>query len=343
MRNLACGFWIFAGWLLLSPGLSASGGRPAGERGGAGAGEVRGVPLRRFAREQGFGRVVETEKGFELRGQVFTVRMEKGGRRVWLNEVMVWLNQPVAVRGGHWSFAEVDVEKVLLPVLRPEGVLGGVGHRVVVLDPGHGGEDAGARSGKGLAEKAVVLDVALRMRRHLSAAGYTVYLTRHADQFLPLEERARRAKAWKADVFVSVHANASTNAGAAGVETFVLSIPGEVSTNHSGEARPSVLAHAGNRFDGANAALGFALQRAMLGDAGVEDRGLRRARFSVLREAGAPAALVEVGFLSNAAEAERLGTAAVREQKAFRLAQGIDLYLREVRRAALRTEESRNP
>ncbi len=317
----------------------ASGGRPPPRDPGPHASEP-GTPLRTFARSFGFSRMNETERTFEMRGQVFTLRGEKGGRRVWVNDVMIWLNRPVAVRQGHWSFAEVDVEKTLRPILHPTRFLGGAGHQVVVLDPGHGGKDSGAVSAAGLTEKAVCLDISLRVRRHLSAAGYTVYLTRHQDQFLTLDERPRRAGAWNADVFVSIHANSSTNTSASGIETFVLALPGEVSTNHSTQAQPSQLAHPGNAFDEANMALGFALQRSMLAAAGAEDRGVRRARFSVLRDAPAPAALVEVGFLSHPAEAAQLAAAAHRERLAQSIAQGIDLYLREVRRAALHAAEA---
>lgn len=282
----------------------------------------------------------ESEGLFEMRGQVFTLRGEKGGRRIWLNDVMIWLNQPVQVRQGHWSFAESDLLKTLRPVLQPAPHLRGLGHQVIVLDPGHGGRDGGAVSAAGLTEKAVCLDISLRVRRHLSAAGHTVYLTRHLDQDLSLEERPRRAAAWHADVFVSIHANSSTNAGASGIETFVLAVPGEVSTNYSTQAQPSQIVHPGNGFDGANMALGFALQRSMLAATAAADRGVRRARFSVLRDAPAPAALVEVGFLSNPAEAALLATAAYRERLAQSIAQGIDLYFREVRRAVLLAESS---
>lgn len=322
----------------------ASGGRPGSRvpEPGPHAGES-GTPLRTFARVFGFQRFTETDRTFEMQGQVFTLRGEKGGRRIWVNDVVVWLNRPVAVRGGHWSFYDLDVERTLRPVLQPTSRLRGLGHRVVVLDPGHGGSDEGARSAAGQTEKELCLDLALRTRRLLTAAGHTVFLTRHDDRFLSLEERPRRAEAWNADVFVSIHANASSNLSASGIETFVLSLPGEVSTNHAGQAPPSQLAHPGNAFDAANMSLGFSLQRAMLAATGAEDRGVRRARFSVLRDAPAPSALVEVGFLSNPAEAARLADPAHRERLAQSIARGIDQYLREVRRAALLAAEFSQP
>ena len=319
---------------LCAPALQASGGRPARPAPPTDTGTGTHIPVRTFARTHGFQRIQETDKQLILSGQIHRLTVEKGGRRVYLNGVTLWLNQPVIVVNGHWSFSAVDVENTLAPIIQPGPGLRGRGARIIVIDPGHGGRDSGAVSATAIQEKAVALDIANRMRRQLVAQGHTVYLTRHADQYLDLEERARRAKTWNADVFVSVHANSSTNTDATGIETFILSIPGETSTNHT-NATPSQLTHEGNRHNAANMLLGYELQKTMLAATNAEDRGVRRARFTVLRDAPAPAALVEVGFLSNPAEAARLGTAAHRERLARALSLGIENYFTEVRRAEL--------
>lgn len=93
----------------------------------------------------------------------------------------------------------------------------------VVLDPGHGGKDPGAIGPGGVLEKDVVLGVARRLAAQLTEAGYDVLLTRDSDVFIPLPERTRRANAAKADLFVSIHANASPNRAASGIETYYLS------------------------------------------------------------------------------------------------------------------------
>lgn len=288
-----------------------------------------------FAAAHGFSRVAETEREIRLSGNVHTLVLEKNARRATLNNVQIWLSQPVVQVRRNWTLDADDVQNTLLPVIRPAPGLAGLRASIVVLDPGHGGSDPGAISPAGLREKDVVLDISLRARRHLQAAGHTVLLTRHQDQTLSLQERTRRARAWNADVFVSVHANQAANTAAQGIETFVLSLPGHPSTSQPADSTAPQLSREGNRHNAANMTLGYALQTALLSATGATDRGVRRARFTVLVDSPAPAALVEAGFLSNPAEAARLADPAHRELLARAIAHGIDNYLREVRRATL--------
>ncbi len=291
--------------------------------------------LRAFAKEHGFDRVEEMEDRLQLRGPRSTLVLFKDSRRAEMDGILLWLIEPMTQVKGTWSLSSLDVAKSLEPILRPAASLARQGHRLVVLDPGHGGKDGGAESAAGLLEKTLALDIANRVRKHLEAAGHTVRLTRPDDRYLGLAERAKLAKEWKADLFVSIHLNSVTRFDAAGVETFALSLPGHPSTNDPPGHVPSHLIHAGNRHDAANTALAFFLQKAMVKGNQVEDRGLRRARFQVLREAPCPAALVECGFLSNPREAGRLSVSYYREKMALSLAQGIDNYLREVKKAVL--------
>ena len=94
----------------------------------------------------------------------------------------------------------------------------------VVIDAGHGGDDEGAKGHGGLTEKELVLDVSRRVARGLEAAGIEVLLTRSDDTFVPLEERTSRANDARADLFVSIHANASRNRKPVGVETYFVSL-----------------------------------------------------------------------------------------------------------------------
>jgi N-acetylmuramoyl-L-alanine amidase len=91
---------------------------------------------------------------------------------------------------------------------------------IVVLDPGHGGHDHGARGERGLVEKDLVLDISLRAAEQLRSRGVSVLLTREEDRFVDLEERTQLANRAKADLFVSVHANSSSFRNARGPETF---------------------------------------------------------------------------------------------------------------------------
>lgn len=291
--------------------------------------------VKAFAKEYGFNRIEVTGKTVRLKGGLHELVLYKDSRRAVLNGSMLWLNQPMKVNRGLWTLDGEDVAKTLAPLVRPGEALGGLGHRVVVLDPGHGGGDGGALSPAGLKEKDVVLDIAKRVRAHLKTLGYTVYMTRFDDRFLTLGERPRRAAAWKADAFVSIHANSGAQT-AKGTETFVLALPGGHSTNHISARRAPAEVFDGNEHDEGNMALAFALHHALLGGNTLTDRGVRRARFAVLKDAPCPAALVEVGFLSHAEEGLELARAAHREQLAKSLAGGIDIYMRAVKNAALR-------
>ncbi len=189
------------------------------------------------------------------------------------------------------------------PKPAPEAVRDLAGYRVVI-DPGHGGKDPGAAAVSGLREKAVTLDVGLRTAALLRARGAEVRLTRGGDRFLPLEERAAIANRLRAHLFVSIHADSASRSSARGYSVYVAR---RASPRSLAAARAILAALAGNGFP---------------------NRGLRRADFRVLVRTTGPAVLVELGFLSNAAEAARLAAPTVRKSLAESLARGIARALR---------------
>ncbi|MCL2816770.1 MAG: peptidoglycan-binding protein, partial [Clostridiales bacterium] len=149
---------------------------------------------------------------------------------------------------------------------------------VIVLDPGHGGSDPGAVNGARM-EKNDNLNMALAVRRNLQAQGQRVVMTRSTDVYVPLLERSTISNRNGASIFVSLHRNAFANPAASGVETYV-----QVS------APSTTVAKAQNVH---NEIVGAGVQ---------SDRGVKRGDFSVLRNTRAPAMLVELGFISNAAD-----------------------------------------
>lgn len=202
----------------------------------------------------------------------------------------------------------------------------------VVIDAGHGGEDHGARSPGGLAEKEIVLDVSRRLAARLRAQGLSVKLTRQDDRFVPLETRTSLANAAGADLFISVHANSAGTARPKGVETYFVSL--DASDAGAGRlARRENSAFAGEpslavAADPLAALLGdlvvtehvhesseFAklVQGELAGLGGGDVRGVKQAPFVVLMGVEMPAALVEIGFLSNAEDAGELRSARHRE------------------------------
>ena len=276
-----------------------------------------------LAVEGPYGRALAlTGKGQRL---VFTT----SGREVMANGVMVWLHEPLAPYKGHWYVRAADVRKIIDPLLRPSRHLASSGYRVVVLDPGHGGQDTGTKGARSVEEKRVVLDLARRVRTQLVKAGYRVYLTRESDRFIELDERTRKARAWGADLFVSIHLNSAASAVPNGTETYALAAGGYASTS-GGTTSP---VQPGNRYDAPNTLLSYYVHKALCTRIVEGDRGLKRARFMVLKTAPCPATLVECAFLSNPREEERMLDDAFRENVAQGIAKGIQDYLSAVKRA----------
>jgi N-acetylmuramoyl-L-alanine amidase len=242
------------------------------------------------------------------------------GMRLWLNDAM--LNGSSHLEPRHLSAA--DLQGVLEPILRMTDTIGTNVPTIVVLDPGHGDEDAGAVGINGLLEKRVVYDVAVRTARKLQRSGIRAVLSRHRDEFISLDDRAARAKRAGAGLFISIHANSTSKASVDGIETFVMPAAGYPSTSSSD---PIETRYAGNDHDPRNTALGVLLQRGLLSTTKATDRGVKRARFYVLRAAPCPAALVECGFLSNRREAQLMEGTVYRDKLAEGIARGIVTYI----------------
>ncbi len=256
-------------------------------------------------------------------------------RRAFVGPVMVWLHMPIRETRGRWGMARIDLLRTLDPILRPREYLATNTCSLVVIDPGHGGKDSGALGPAGLQEKDVALDIARKVRHRLAQDGIAVKLTRDNDRFIELGDRARLAREWKGDVFVSIHLNAAGNTGAQGVETYVLPSAGYPSTADEKLVRDSRPAELGNAHDDANIILGYFMHRGLLQQTGAEDRGLRRARFKVLRESGCPAVLLECGFLSNEREEALFEGEEYRDRVADGIARGLRDYARAIERAKL--------
>ncbi len=292
------------------------------------------VSLQTVSRLHGFQSLSVRGKSAVLLTRFHSLELERDSRRAVFDGVIVWLNAPVSRSWGRLVMAREDLDTTVIPLVNPRLALGAAGFRTVALDAGHGGEDRGASmAGRGVAEKALTLEVVLAVRDILARCQVPVRLIRDTDRAVSLEERPRLAARMKADLLVSVHFNAAASTRPSGIETYILPPAGFPSTSDPGTRPRERGAVPGNRHDAANTALGFTLQQSLRKYTRAEDRGLRRARFVVLRDAPCPAALVECGFMSNPAEQAKLATAAYRRQIARGLAEGILAYLRAVQRA----------
>ncbi len=197
---------------------------------------------------------------------------------------------------------------------------------VIVLDPGHGGQDAGTGSVlPGKFEKDFTLDWALRLRDLLVARGWQVKLTRTNDCDLAIPARVAFADRVKADLFISLHFNsAGPKRAEAGLETYCLTPAGLPSNLTRGYYDDLKVAFPNNSFDEQNLRLALALHRELLVVSRTVDRGVRRARFlGVLRSQQRPAVLIEGGYLSNLPEARMIATAAYRQKLADGLAKAL--------------------
>jgi N-acetylmuramoyl-L-alanine amidase len=268
----------------------------------------------------------------QLKNKWHTLEFETNSRRCWINGTLVWLNNPVRKIGRQWALENPDFQKTVDPSVRPYAFLKNAGSRVVVLDPGHGGSDKGATSPRKIYEKLLTKNIANRVRNLLQARGFTVYLTREDDRNLSLSERTKIAARRNADVFVSLHAD-SAGKTAEGAGTFVLSLPKEYSTHSYGKGTASTTTHPGNTFDLANQALGVRIQQHLIKNTGQNDRGVKRARFQVLREAPCPAALVEMAFITNPKEEQFVLSKSGQDKLARGITDGIAAYLYDVNRA----------
>jgi N-acetylmuramoyl-L-alanine amidase len=213
----------------------------------------------------------------------------------------------------------------------------------VVIDPGHGGHDPGAKT-KGLTEADLVLDVALRLEQLLSKQdGFEVVLTRRVDTFVPLEERTAIANREGADLFLSIHANASTNGAARGVETYFLNLTANpdaemvaarenAASSRSMSQLPDIVKAIAlnNKIQESRdfasmiqSSLHSQLQKA---DSSVRNLGVKQAPFMVLLGATMPSVLAEISFITNREDAAMLKTEKYRQRIAEALYAGVVRY-----------------
>jgi len=223
--------------------------------------------------------------------------------------------------------------------------------RRIVIDPGHGGHDPGAIGPDGLHEKDVVLDIALRVRKILAAdPANEVFMTRDSDVFIPLEERTAIANRKKADLFVSIHANASPRRQTRGIETYLLNWTDDEEANRVAARENQIslkqmkamnrkmdivdviksdLLRENKRDESIK--LANYIQRRMVSgladERGEHDLGVKQALFYVLFGARMPSVLVEVSFISNSEEEHLLSQDSYRTKIAKAIAEGLDTYI----------------
>ena len=271
------------------------------------------------------GNVDSTGKTVVLNNGRNQLQVTLDSREAIVNGVRNWLCFPVIAKDDKFLVSRIDLAKTIEPQLRPQMVQAKGKVQTIVLDPGHGGFDKGARNNFGT-EKDFALDVARRLRPMLQKKGFKVILTRENDVFIPLHMRARIANATKDSILVSLHFNGASNREASGLEIFSLTPRGAPSTDDNALALRFVHMQAGSPVDAQSFALSSTVFHSMLGHLPEVDRGIKRARFAVLRLTKIPSILVEGGFMTEPENSKRVADPAWREKLAESLAVGIESY-----------------
>ncbi len=248
-----------------------------------------------------------------------------------------------------------NIEKTVVPPKPDPEREASVMRRKIVIDPGHGGHDSGAVGPTGLFEKDVVLDIALRIRGIIKKEypAYEVILTRDSDVFIPLPQRAKIANKSEADFFLSIHANASPNRKARGIETYLLNWTNDeealkVAARENAislqkmkqvQSELGVILASLDRDRKRDGSLNLAgnIQRSLVSSIKsrypkVADLGVKQALFYVLVDAQMPSALAEVSFISNPEEEKLLSDGAYKQKIAESLVDGINAYFASERR-----------
>ena len=230
----------------------------------------------------------------------------------------------------------------------------GLGVTRIVIDPGHGGHDPGAR-GNGISEAALVLDVATRLEELLKKENVEVVLTRRTNAYVALEERTALANRSDADLFLSIHANASTVPGARGIETYFLNFAPNpeaeaiAARENAGSSKsmrhlPDIVQAIAlnNKIDEsrdfATIVQSTLFQRLRKTNRTIRNLGVKQAPFMVLVGATMPSVLAEISFMSNSAEAALLKTDAYKQHIAEALLAGIMRYQNSLKKGSPRAE-----
>jgi N-acetylmuramoyl-L-alanine amidase len=284
------------------------------------------VTLRSFCEFYGFGYQAPSgnDRFVSRNAAGHTVSMKIGSPDLYLDGVHYVMSFPIEGVDRDWLVSRMDVIKLFEPVLRPTEISGRHAIRGVVIDAGHGGSDNGAQSRLG-AEKNYTLDTAGRLARILNDAGLKTVFTRRSDVFVDLYERAHIASLYPDYCFVSIHFN-SASEEARGLETYCVSPRGAASTSSSYLTRGDLQKLPGNDDDTLNIVLASLVHSEIIklnpGDASA-DRGVKRARFVVIKQNVLPAILVEGGFVSNHMEAARVNRPDYRQSLAQAIARGV--------------------
>jgi N-acetylmuramoyl-L-alanine amidase len=288
------------------------------------------IPLETWGRYNGMAKMTQhgsnQSPAYELHTSNAVMSVKMGSKLARCNGLECWLGYTPQMIKGLPYIHSLDAQKNLQPLLSPAAYQFKT-ERTVVIDPGHGGGDSGAKHILSEHfEKEYTLDWAMRLAYLLSTNGWRVVLTRTNDTYRSLTERVQIADHYQADLFLSLHFNSGLpNQELAGLETYCLTpagMPSSLVRTYIDDVKQS---YPNNAFDDQNYQIAYRLHRELVQSLSTADRGIRRARFmSVIRGQSRPAVLIEAGYLSNRSEAKKIATATYRQSLAEAIARALD-------------------
>lgn len=246
------------------------------------------------------------------------------------------------------DFKEKVIDRYRSKTIEPTPTFGYKKVREILIDAGHGGKDPGALSKRGTKEKNIALDIAIRVKNTLEQHGIKVKMTRQSDVFLTLQERTKLASHGKTDLFISIHANANPSRAIHGLEIYFAPDLSEEDKREDPRQENMRLMIKGldmkktdstlekiladmlyTKKQNQSSALAKQLGTGVSSYAKVKNRGIREARFFVLRNTLIPAVLIETGYLTNVKEEKLLTTKAYRQKLAHGIAHSILIYVQK--------------
>ena len=311
-----------------------------------------GVDVARLMASQGMAQRYEPARmAYVFSGNGHRAELVPGSAQMLFDSTFIELSQPAFLRDGRiYTSGELpyEIRKILgdRPAPAATSTYSGLTLNRIMIDAGHGGHDPGATD-NGLREKDITLDVALKLGQILKARGWTVQYTRSNDTFVDLDERAAMANRSGAELFVAIHVNSASSSRASGYETYHLrknfydNVDRGIEAAQAYSTRPGLLGMTDppsqslepvllgvlfEEYQRESNELARSIQDSLAVVIPTANRGVKTAGFRVMSKSNCPNCLVEAGFISNPAEAARLGTAEYRQKVAQAIAGGIERF-----------------
>ena len=285
---------------------------------------VTGGSLQRFYRFESH--TVEGNSAW-FKSAVLIMKASIGSQDLLINNIKFILSYPVLEMDGKVLFSRLDLCKLIDPVLRPSYIGTAEDFSTVIIDPGHGGHDSGAKGVYGY-EKDFTLKLAFQLKADLEKRGLKVVMTRSTDEFITLGGRVEIANKVPHSIYVSLHFN-SAGSSATGIETYAFSPQG--ASSEYGASSADSLAFQGNHRDSENIALATAVHASVVHHFKLVDRGVKRARWYVLKGLQRPGILFEGGFVTSPTDCRLIAADNFRVELAHTIGDAISNYKRALK------------